>query len=116
VKRIVIICLAILSTSFFAFIAVLFALPKPNNPFPFRSIVGVVMGIGLVWSCISTWAHVYVAETAGLHLPMRLFPGPRPTDPMEFRAWIWHRHTYAAFILVLICTIVISISIWVHGS
>jgi hypothetical protein len=116
VKRFVLACLAVLSTSFFVFIAVLFALPQPNNPFVIRQIVGVVLGIGLVWACISTWARVYVCEAAGLRTPMRLFPGPRPGDPTELRAWIWHWHFYAACILILICMIVISISIWVHGS
>ena len=115
-KRIVITCLAILSTSFFAFIAVLFALPQPKHPFVFRSIVGGVMGIGLVWGCISTWARVYVYEAAGLRMPMRLFPGPRPTDPIELRAWIWHWNFYAGFIVILIGMVVISISIWAHGS
>ena len=114
-NRIVIIFLAILSTSFFMFIAVLFALPHPNQPFGFRSTVCIVMGIGLVWACISTWAGVYVSETAGIRLPMRLFPGPRPADPVELRVWIWKRNFYAAFMLILICMILISVSIWLQG-
>ena len=61
-KRIDIICLAILSTGLFAFIAILIALPQPNHRFVFRSIDAAVMGIGLVWGCISTWARVYVCD------------------------------------------------------
>jgi hypothetical protein len=115
VKRIVRICVAILSTSFFAFIAVLVALPQPNHSFVFRSIVAAVMGIGLVWGCISTWARVYVCEAAGIRMS-GLFPGPRPTDPIELRAWIWQWHFYAAAIVILIGMVAISISIWAHGS
>ena len=115
-KRFVLTCLAVLSTSFFVFIGVLFALPQPNHPFGFRSTVAVVMSIGLVWSCISTWARVYVCEAAGLRTPMRLFPGPRPSDPIELRAWIWHWHFYAAVVVILISMVVISISIWAHGN
>ena len=116
VKRIVLTCLAVLSTSFFVFIAVLFALQQPNHPFGFRSLIGVVMGIGLVWGCVSTWARVYIYEAAGLSSPAKLFPGPRPTDPIELRVWIWKWHFYAAFILVLICVLAISLSIWVQGN
>jgi hypothetical protein len=116
VKRFVLACLAVLSTSFFVFIAVLFAPPQPNNPFVIRQFVGVVLGIGLAWACISTWVRVYVCEAAGLRTPMRLFPGPRPTNPIELRVWILRWHFYAACILILICMSLISISIWVHGS
>ncbi len=115
-KRFVLTCLAVLSTSFFVFIAVLFALPQTNHAFGFRSIVGLVMGIGLAWGCVSTWARVRVYERAGLSSQMKLFPGPRPTDPIELRVWIWKWHFYAAFLLVLLCMIVMSFSIWVQGD
>jgi hypothetical protein len=116
VKRILLTCLAVLSTSFFVFIAVLFALPHPNLRFGVRSVACTAMGVGLVWACVSTWARVYVYETAGLSSPAKLFPGPRPTDPVELGLWIWKWHFYAAFILVLICMLVISLSIWLQGN
>ena len=115
-KRFVLPCLAIVSTCFFAFITVLFALPSPNHPFGLRSVAGIVMGIGLVWACISTWVRVYVYEKAGLSSEMKLFPGSLPKDPIELRVWIWKWHFYAALLLILLCAIVISSSVWLQGD
>jgi hypothetical protein len=105
---------AILSTAFFALIAVSLAVPDSNHPSYLRSVAGALLGIGLVWGSISTWARIYVYERAGRSSPMKLLPGPRPSDPIEIRAWIWKWNFFGAALLVLLCGLAISVSIWLQ--
>jgi hypothetical protein len=103
-----------LSTAFFLLIAVSLAVPDSSHPSYLRSAAGAGLGIGLVWGSISTWARIYIYERAGLRSPMKLFPGPRPSDPIEFRAWIWKWSFVGAALLVLGCGLAISLSIWLQ--
>jgi hypothetical protein len=113
-RRFALICAAILSTGFFVFIAILFALPHPNLRFGVRSVAGIALGIGLVWACVSTWARIYVYESAGQSPQMKLFPGTRPTDPVALRAWRWHWQFYVAFVVILSSGAVIAFSVWLQ--
>jgi len=105
---------AAVSTAFFVLVAVSLAVPDSNHPSYLRSVAGAALGLGLVWGSISTWAHIYVFERADRSSTMKLFPGPRPSDPIEFRAWIWKWNFFGAAILVLLCGLAISVSIWLQ--
>lgn len=107
---------ASISSAFFILIAVLLAAPDSKHLSYFRSAAGAALGIGLVWGCISTWARIFVLENAGYNSPMKLFPGPRPEDPIELRAWIWKWNFFGAALLVLLSGLVISLSIWIQGQ
>lgn len=105
---------AILSTAFFVLIGISLAVPDSIHPSYFRSAAGAALGIGLVWGCVSSWVRIYIYERAGRSAPMKLLPGPRPVDPVEVRAWVWKWNFIAAALLVLLCGLAISGSIWLQ--
>ena len=105
---------AAITTAFFALIAISLAVLDSNHPSYLRSIAGAALGIGLIWGSISTWARIFIYEREGRSSPMRLFPGPRPSDPVEIRAWIWKWNFFGAALLVLLCGLAISASIWLQ--
>jgi hypothetical protein len=103
-----------LSTAFFLLIAVSLAVPDSKHPSYLRSAAGAGLGLGLVWGSISAWARIYFYERVGHRSPVKLLPGPRPPDPIEFRAWIWNWNFFGAALLVLFCGLAISVSIWLQ--
>jgi hypothetical protein len=105
---------AVISTTFFALIAVSLGIPEGNHPSYLRSALGAALGIGLVWGSVSTWARIFTYERAGRSAPMKLFPGSRPSDPVEIRAWVWKWNFFGAALLVLLCGLAISVSVWLQ--
>jgi hypothetical protein len=105
---------AILSTAFFVLIGISLAVPDSRHSSYLRPTAGAALGIGLVWGCISTWVRIYIHERAGRSSPMKLFPGPRPADPIEIRAWVWKWNFFAAALVVLLSGLAISLSIWLQ--
>ena len=47
---------------------------------------------------------------------MRLFSGPRPSDPDELRAWLLGWHFISAVLAVLLCIIAIPVASWLSGK
>lgn len=47
---------------------------------------------------------------------LRLFSGPRPSDPDELRVWLLGWHFMCAVLAVLLCMIAIPIASWLSGK
>jgi hypothetical protein len=102
---------AVMSTLFFCFVS--FSLVRfAGSEDWIRTGLVTAMGAGVIWGCISTWARIFVYERAGIQPQMKLFPGPRPTESIELRAWYWHRQFLAGFIVMICSGALISLSIW----
>lgn len=105
---------AVTSTLFLATVAFFFARPSNGHDGSVRPILAVVMSMAVVWGCISIWARVFVYENVGRRPSMKLFPGSRPTDPVDLRAWRWHWHFYTAFVVMMCSGVIIAFSIWLQ--
>lgn len=114
-RRIALISAAVLSTGFFILVAATLASPGAHHSFSIQSVLGGLVGIGLIWGCVSTWVRIWICKRADLNLPMRLLPGPRPSDPVAVRVWIWKWHFFAAALLVVLSGLAIAATIWLEG-
>lgn len=83
-----------------------------------NSILITLFCLAFAWALVSMLLFQSRLRSLGLTPDgkMRLFSGPRPTDPDELRAWSLGWHFMFGIIAVLLCLIAIPVASWLTGN
>lgn len=84
----------------------------------FNSAVQTLLCLSLGWALVCMVLCFHSLRKLGLSGEgrLRLFSGPRPTDPDEARAWLLGWHFMFGILGVILCIIAIPVCWWLSGK
>ena len=70
----------------------------------------------VVWGFICLWGVNRSGRELGAQVTPKFYTGPRPDDADELRVWIWGRRFVSAFLLIILCMALLTLSVWLRNE